>query len=675
MKLVKPYFEIWEQEPDMEGIYKAIERAGRVCYSPDTEVLTDSGWKRIDNLLPTDRVVSYNPNNNTIIYDDPNLVINEYEDDMIIVNHPNIKMCITKDHRIYQSVPEKRDYTFLKAAQIAGLEKIPHSKQCKFRIPKYFLGSKRNVELHLPSIVYSKEIRNGNRHSSEVTISIPCNIDFMIIAGAFISEGHTQHGEYYGTGSFCQITQDENSELYSKVITALTNLGWNYKIYSDPRKPQIKWIRFGTNQCWVMAFDDLFGKGSKNKHLPVWFRSLPDEYLKVLISTMYLGDGSHNATRNEKYLSISKRLLDEVQEIFILLGANGTSNFNKEVSQMCYFEESHRDSWIISRNKHISTAPYKGRVYCTSTKSGIICIRYKGKTCWCGNCYKSENKTTEDSARPFVDRMIESDHGAMLEHGTVYLRIPIKAETSYRIDGYNDNPYTKTKIDKDLSCYYISTNYRVLVEHNWLDDLKYLCEPTKFHKKRITVHFILDRGVSHEFVRHRVFSFAQESTRYCNYSKDKFGNELTFTIPSWLDIPEGKISLRDAVPGDLVAVRTYIDNDGLSTTEWRQEHDIKPGGYYSDEEPISDDWSNEKWLFIRFLEHAESYYFTMLNKGWKPQEARAVLPNALKTELVMTGFVDDWQHFFDLRCAENAHPQARELAIPLREEFIRRKYI
>lgn len=118
---------------------------------------------------------------------------------------------------------------------------------------------------------------------------------------------------------------------------------------------------------------------------------------------------------------------------------------------------------------------------------------------WAGrHCYRSEDKITKDSAKPFVERMIKSGHGAMLEHGTVYLRIPIKAETSYRIDEYNNNPYTKTKIDCDLSCYYISTNYRVLVEHNWLDDLKYLCEPTKYHAKRITVKFVCDRGVSHK---------------------------------------------------------------------------------------------------------------------------------------------------------------------------------
>lgn len=644
MKLIKPSFQIIPQE----DLFKHIELCGRVCYSPDTEVLTDNGWKRIDNLFATDKVVSYNPADNTIIYDNPNLVIKNYEDDMIEIDHPQIKLCVTKDHRIYQSVPEKRNYTFLTASQLAGIERIPHSRQCKFRIPKYFNGVKRNVNVNIPSIVYSKEIKHGYRKSSIVTINIPCTIDFMVIAGAFISEGHTFHGETYGSESYCQITQNENSKLYNKVIASLSNLGWDYKVYSDPRKPKIKWIRFGNNQCWVKAFDDLFGRGSKNKHFPVWFRLLPDEYLKALISTMYLGDGSHNTMRNEKYLSISKRLLEEVQEVFILLGTNGTSNFNEKISQKCYFEESHRDSWIISRKKHVNIIPYSGKVYCTSTKSGIICIRYKGKTCWCGNCYKSEDKITDDSAEKFVNGLIKSGHTSVLEHGTVYLYFNsissddmLDPESTFSViselnkHGYQRIvPRANEKKEFIYKEYFITTNYRFLVENNLLRLLKYQCESTAYHKKRVTVKFICDRGVSHEFVRHRVFSFSQESTRYCNYSKDKFGNELTFIIPCWTNLPEQEY-------GDMTNPKIF--NRG------------SVNGIETD--------------FVNSLRIIEFNYLRLINDGWNPQQARQILPNALKTELIMTGFVSDWEHFFSLRCAPSAHPQARELAIPLEEEF------
>lgn len=250
-------------------------------------------------------------------------------------------------------------------------------------------------------------------------------------------------------------------------------------------------------------------------------------------------------------------------------------------------------------------------------------------------CYKSEDKITPDSAKGFVDRMIKSGHGAMLEHGTVYLKdvYDVSAIGSWRHsigDKYSSNKYSVVNTDRmcDFQGIYVTTNLRVLVENNWLDDLKYICEPTEYHEKRVTVRFVCDRGVSHEFVRHRVFSFAQESTRYCNYSKDKFGNELTFIIPCWTNLGEG----------------SYNDISDLIHTDA---------------------------VFINSICDAEDYYLGLLNEGWTPQQARAVLPNALKTELVMTGFISDWKHFFELRCDKAAHPQARELAIPLQESLLK----
>ena len=156
----------------------------------------------------------------------------------------------------------------------------------------------------------------------------------------------------------------------------------------------------------------------------------------------------------------------------------------------------------------------------------------------------------------------------------------------------------------------------------------------------------------------RVFSFLQESTRYCNYFKDKFNNEVTFIIPNWLDLTSSDDEI-------------HIDgNEG--------------------EYCYSDDIYTSNFLYT--LRYAERIYLDLIkqwdkkipdkryksgfkNNPWTPQEARAVLPNALKTELIMTGFVSDWKHFFELRCPASAHPQARELAIPLHKEFLRRKYI
>ena len=245
-------------------------------------------------------------------------------------------------------------------------------------------------------------------------------------------------------------------------------------------------------------------------------------------------------------------------------------------------------------------------------------------------CYKSESNITEDSAKAFVNRMIKSGHGAMLEHGTVYLDIlwnvtsaAFSLQLKLKVLNYDNNKYSKVVDVGNHS--YITTNLRVLVENGWLDDLQYICEPTEYHIKRVSVRFITDQGILREFTRHRSMSFAVESTRYCNYSKERFNNEVTFIYPCWL--PEGDLSVE------------------------------------------------AEECFKYTLQKAEQSYFHLLQEGWKPQQARNVLPLATKCEIVMTGFVDDYKHFFFLRDAAPAHPQARELAEPLHKEFIERGYI
>ena len=169
--------------------------------------------------------------------------------------------------------------------------------------------------------------------------------------------------------------------------------------------------------------------------------------------------------------------------------------------------------------------------------------------------YKSEDRITEGSAKKFVEALIKLKHGAVLEHGTVYLAIPDHEPDEFgRLDyssvcvgNYGANKYSKVKYKhytqepNETQKYYcskiprtttyVTTNLRVLVENGWMDDLQYLCEPTEYHEKRITVKFICSRSIAQEITRHRVFSFLMESQRYVSYNKEKFGNGITIIIP------------------------------------------------------------------------------------------------------------------------------------------------
>ena len=252
---------------------------------------------------------------------------------------------------------------------------------------------------------------------------------------------------------------------------------------------------------------------------------------------------------------------------------------------------------------------------------------------FCGRtAYKSEDKITENSAKEFVDRLVKSKHGAVLEHGTVYLIIPEREQKRYEYTLLICNPYTKA-ILHDRNCY-ITTNYRVIIENDITHMLTYISKPTEFHEKRYTIKFTTDRGVSHELVRHRKFSFVQESQRYCNYSKDKFGGEITFIKPSFITVNE---------------LPSNIDRNTSSEVF-------------------------KAFILKVAFDFSEKAYFNLIKEGCTPQEARAILPNATKTEVLMTGFASDWRFFFDLRYygeTGKPHPDMELLAGKAREEFIK----
>ena len=259
--------------------------------------------------------------------------------------------------------------------------------------------------------------------------------------------------------------------------------------------------------------------------------------------------------------------------------------------------------------------------------------------------YKSEDKITDTSYEKFVNMLESRGHDRPLEFGTVYLsRSAQKEDNMAWLDKYTYSPWSKfsfgngsIRVDGKLrNTIYVTTNYRVIKENHWEDDLQYLCEPTEYHHKRYTVHMILDRGVMDEFRTHIGLSHLAESTRYCNYSKDKFDNELTFIQPCWLN--DEKLKLY--------------------------------GPYHI----VIRDKSPES-IFIANLNNVERDYLDLIKLGWTPQQARSVLPLGIKSELISCGFEDAWKNFFYRRDAPDAHPMAQEIAKPMHKEFIERGFI
>ena len=278
-------------------------------------------------------------------------------------------------------------------------------------------------------------------------------------------------------------------------------------------------------------------------------------------------------------------------------------------------------------------------------------------------CYGSQDRMAPGTAKKFCEGLMKSNHGAPLEHGTVYL----KAIEEYSFNGnieleyngnslykYMNNPYSKYFSDGEYA--YVTTNLRVLFENGWLSDLdNYWCEPTQHHEKRYQVKFTVDRFTGEEFLRHRVASFNRESTRYVLFTKEKFGGgSIKYIVPVWMldKMDDIKAAEQCSIVDFCEAVINFENAVG----------------------PMDDVTA---WTFA--LKAAEWSYCTLTNQfGWQAQQARTVLPCAINSPLIKTAFISDWKHFFDLRAIGTTgkpHPQALELAEPLMEEFKQRGYL
>lgn len=254
--------------------------------------------------------------------------------------------------------------------------------------------------------------------------------------------------------------------------------------------------------------------------------------------------------------------------------------------------------------------------------------------------YKSEDKITDTSYEKFVNMLESRGHDRPLEFGTVHLKMSNPQFDALQMlliknKVYNDCwiKYNVIDTEKEGICY-ITTNYRYYIELCRYDRgvSEYLdFSDSPFYPRRYTAHMILDRGVMDEFRTHVGLSHLAESTRYVNYSKKKFGSELTFIKPCWLD--DEKLKLY--------------------------------GPYHT----VIRDKSPES-IFIANLNNVERDYLDLIKLGWTPQQARSVLPLGIKSELISCGFEDSWENFFYRRDAPDAHPMAQEIAKPMHQKFI-----
>lgn len=268
-------------------------------------------------------------------------------------------------------------------------------------------------------------------------------------------------------------------------------------------------------------------------------------------------------------------------------------------------------------------------------------------------CYKTEDLIKEGSAHRIIDdTCIAHGHTSVTEFGTVYLKMSIFNPHVFR---YLKDRYSRIALHGLYA--YITTTYRTIIQgdykdpvesirngfdRDWKDDLQYWEEPTKYHHKRYCYHFVMDRVGSQSVERHRgVYgvSYAQESTRYINYNRDKFGREITVVYPSKFYELREKYNLDDSMSNKDADEYLYNNDNGWKT-------------------------------YVNELRNSEKTYLTLVNdEGWKPEDARGTLNLDIKTEFLMCAYEEDWRMFLFRRADSHAHPHIQLIANKLVQDF------
>lgn len=272
-------------------------------------------------------------------------------------------------------------------------------------------------------------------------------------------------------------------------------------------------------------------------------------------------------------------------------------------------------------------------------------------------CYQVDKPKNDETEEEYVKRVIFrnpderlANHYSVLEHGSVYLKVPTNLDPKrnpWLVGTLWENKYIKCKLvdEGKKRFWYFSTNLRVIVENDLLMALAFIVPfNPEHHYRRVTVSFITNIGVTREANRHRVNSPSEESTRCCNYSQGRFGNNITYSVPAELN----KEKLEDYARDFIVPL-------------------VNPS-----------ECKDALYVFVSALRYAELCYLQLLKLGWRTDQARRVLNLNTKSQLIHTAFVDDWKDFLKLRAdaiSGSVHPDMLVVAKPLKEEFINRKYI
>lgn len=658
MKLIKQSYKILEQkipvrklddysgshfrEEYIKELYKHIELCGRTCYRSEDKITEDSASRFVNGLIKSKHCYT---GDSEVLTDKGWIKWKDYNGEKVATVNSNLDF-------IGYEIPEriiKHKYSgnFYEYPELGLKVTDGHTMFGMFRDSKHNFYNEYNYEKFTCNTPY-KDNNGRSKTLGERTFKTPVSCNKPLVTDPY----YELIGFWLGDGCHMESIPNKlkfhlKKERKIKYLESLCNeLGYGFEI--------CKSNQYSVNCSNIgRTFNSLYYENG-NKKIEEY--NLTTIQIHSIIQGLIKSDGNET-TANSKtitFLTTSESIKNWILRFGPLAGYNitygGIKYPKKETHNIAYKIYFKSTSYVINndsrkKDKKVIITNESNEVFCVTVSTGLLLVRgTNGQVSICGNC-------------------------SVLEHGTIYLRLPYNDDCDkYEkiLEKYEKNPYSKTILDLNLrgGCY-VTTNYRVIIENGWEEDLQYLCEPTKYHEKRYTVLLHSCIHCYKDLTRHRKMSFSIESTRYVNYSKtDKFG-EMKFILPTWLE---------------------YLNKEGTYYGEMRDASDrYKIGDSLIEYKELLN--NSETYLKIRgeiaFLNHLfeiELLYRSLVRKGWQPQQAAEILPQCTAADVVMSGFVSDFEFIFRLRTSYihetgQPHPLVAEIMDPLYDEFVNRNYI
>ena len=399
------------------------EFAGRLCYDPATEILTEGGWKRFEALEPDlDRVLTWNRVEERAEFQPFSLVRYDYEGPVLQIQQRGLDLLVTPEHRMW--VQKQESEGRWSSWHFATAETMSNRGTWRFRRDSAPVsGSVSDDECVILARPYHSgrhDRGNGTRVQMTRELRLPV-LSYARLLGYVIAEGYA-HFPKNGAGAYVGITQTKGPVL-DDIRATIESLGLCHREYSDPHKPQVVTIRITSGRDFARRVQADAGSGARNKRVPRWLMEHRDRrVLEALWAAMWAGDGSM-AKNSKTYTTTSEGLAGDVQELLLRLGKASSVSCHRRGEQSLYLVRVLQSGTIGSHPAARTWKPYKGPVWCVSTAHGIVYVRRNGHGVWCGNCYRSwepglnpnVTRVRADQDK-YLQNILASAHGSVLEH-------------------------------------------------------------------------------------------------------------------------------------------------------------------------------------------------------------------------------------------------------------------